>query len=115
MEIRFDDTTEIKSITSHYFKDDSSAIAEPQVVAYEYLERSGDNDEVYEYKPFGIEKRYGAGPQITSKAMYKDSGSTIGETGSGSNIKKRTVMADGIRITVKTGGEWTFIDEIMVM
>ena len=97
IEIRFDDPTIINSITSNYYADTGAGIALPQSVTYEYFVRSGPNDNIYTYHPFGGEQRSGSGAPVASTAQ-----------------RTSAVIADGIRITVQTGGEWTFLNDIRV-
>ena len=97
MEIRFDDPVDISSIKSHYYQDSPSEIVWPKSVAYEYLVRSGPDDDIYNYYSFGNENRLNSGSQTASTAQ-----------------RAQAVTADGVRITVQIGGSWTFLDEIWV-
>lgn len=97
MEILFDDPIEIQHITSNYYEDINAGIILPRLIKYEYLIRSGDNDEVFTYREFYIDK------------LQESKGIT-----SSSAVMAAPVMADGVRITVFPGGKWTFIDDIFV-
>ncbi len=97
MEILFDDPISIQRITSNYYEDVDVDISLPDSVKYEYLVRSGDNDERFTYIFCGMDE-------------FRDA---KGITASSATIAL-PAMADGIRITVYPGGKWTFIDDICV-
>ncbi len=97
MEIRFDDPIVISKISSHYYQDSGSGIALPKSVKYEYLVRSGSQDEVFTYTDIG------SGAPSGTDALVLSSASAASR-----------VQADGVRITVTPGGEWTFLDDIWV-
>lgn len=95
MEIRFDDPIPISRVVSTYFADASAAIGLPEKVRYEYFVRSGENRDVFTYTRF-----------------YQD---TFPEGEGKSSARLDTpVTADGIRVTVYPGSEWTFLDDIWV-
>lgn len=98
LEIRFDDPLTIRSVSSHYYQDASSGIALPEQVVYEYLIRSGDQDQIFSYTEFARQTPSGSGTTVLSSADLPSS-----------------AEADGIRITVTPGGEWTFLDDILVL
>ena len=97
MEIRFDDPIVISKISSHYYQDSGSGIALAKSVKYEYLVRSGSQDEVFTYTDIG------SGAPSGTDALVLSSASAASR-----------VQADGVRITVTPGGEWTFLDDIWV-
>lgn len=96
LEMRFDDPTEIKKVSSHYYEDSSAAIALPLEIRYEYLIRFGDYDEVFTYETFYVDTPFGDGAVVSTAVL------------------DMPVVADGVRITVKSGAEWTFIDDIFI-
>lgn len=98
LEIRFDDPLTIRSVSSHYYQDASSGIALPEQVVYEYLIRSGEQDQIFSYTEFARQTPSGSGTTVLSSADLPSS-----------------VEADGIRITITPGGEWTFLDDILVL
>lgn len=97
MEIRFDDPTAISSVTSHFYEDAAAAIALPKEIIYEYLVRSGDNDEKITYFTFHIAGLSPSGSTALSRVSLSE-----------------PVMADGVRLTIVPEVEWTFIDDIWI-
>ena len=97
MEILFDDPTNLSKVTSHYYEDPASSIYFPESVKFEYLVRSGENDDIFTYFPFDTD------------TVIKESSVAIlsAET-------EAPVTADGVRITVYQSGKWTFIDDIFI-
>lgn len=63
-------------------------------MTYEYLVRSGGQDQIFTYTALTTVVPSGAGTVVSSAALPE----------------ARAV--DGIRITIIPGGEWTFIDDI---
>lgn len=97
MQILFDDTIHISRVSSNYYEDLSSAVVLPVSVKYEYLLRSGENDEIFTYTQF-YEEPFADAKGITASVAVLDA----------------PTQADGIRITVSPGGEWTFLDDVLV-
>ncbi len=98
MEIRFDDPTVITSISSHYYQDGSAGIALPQQVVYEYMVRSGNQEQILTYTEIGRQTPTGSESTFLSTISLS-----------------QPVQVDGIRITVTPGGEWTFLDDIWIL
>lgn len=94
LEIRFDDPTVLSRITIGFLEDSSAAIALPGQVTFEYLVRSGGQDQILTYTTLATVAPSGSGTVVSSAALPE------------------ACAVDGIRITIIPGGEWTFIDDI---
>ncbi len=97
LEIRFDDPILLSGITTGFLEEGSAGIALPGQVTYEYMVRSGSQDQILTYTTLSTVVPSGSGTVASSAAPAVP------------------CTADGIRITITPGGEWTFIDDIWVI
>jgi len=97
LEIRFDDPTLISEITTNFYQDPESNIALPREIEYQYLVRTGDYGQIFNFFNIGVFTPVG-----------------VEETVKLSVALPSPALVDGIIIKITPSDEWTFLDDIWV-